>query len=78
MDQNTKELIEYIKSDPGAARQVYQILNALATAQLTGKAIVSPESEDAPIVIISYDRGTKDAVEKMLEGTEHKASWDKK
>lgn len=77
MDQSTEQLIEYIKSDPRCAKQVYQILNALATAQLCGKAVVSPISEDAPIVLISYDKDTKDAVEKMLDGTGHKASWDK-
>jgi hypothetical protein len=76
-NQDTKDLVEYIKSNPKATKQVMQILNALMHAQIHGKAIVSPESEDAPIVVISYDRDTKDAVEKMLEGTGKKASWDK-
>ena len=52
-------LLETINSSDLAAKQVFQVLKALTMAKLYGKAVVSPESEDSPIVIISYEEETK-------------------
>jgi len=70
-------LLETINSSDLAAKQVFQVLKALTMAKLYGKAVVSPESEDSPIVIISYEKETKRVVEEQLAQHGRKATWDK-
>jgi len=69
-------LINLISTDDATAQQVYQILNALGTAQVCGQAVVMPQTKDHPIVLISYTQELKDIIEKQLEAHGQKAPWD--
>lgn len=69
-------LINLIRQDDKLADQVFKILNALNIAKITGQAIISPKSKDAPIVIISYTKELKDLIKTQLEGTGVRVSWD--
>ncbi len=68
-------LLDTINSSDLAAKQVFQVLRALTIAKQVGKAIVSPENEDYPIVIISYEKETKRVVEEQLAKHGKKATW---
>tara|TARA_S200002703_G_scaffold104937_1_gene91053 strand:+ start:239 stop:466 length:228 start_codon:yes stop_codon:yes gene_type:complete len=72
---NKQQLIDRINEDDKLAEQVHKILNALDTAALCGKCIISPQSEDAPIVIISFEPQLKRMIESQLEGHGVKPSW---
>ena len=74
---NKQLLIDRINEDDKLAEQVHKILNALDTAALCGKAVVTPESEDAPIVIISFEPQLKRMIESQLEEHGVKPSWKK-
>ena len=69
-------LINLIRTDDATAKQVYQILNALGTAQVCGQAVIMPVTKDHPIVLISYSESLKDMIVSQLETHGKKAPWD--
>ena len=69
-------LINLIRTDDATAKQVYQILNALGTAQVCGQAVIMPVTKDHPIVLISYSESLKDMIVNQLETHGQKAPWD--
>ena len=75
--EEKQELIDFFNSNDQAAEQVWKILRALTVAKLRGRVVISPESEDAPVVLISFEKDTKDAITKQLAQHGVKPSWDK-
>ena len=74
--EQKQELIDLINSDDKAAEQVYKVLRALSVAHLTGRAIVSPKSKDAPVILISYAPELKEQIEQQLAAEGVKPTWD--
>jgi len=72
---NKQLLIDRINGDDELAEQVHKILKALDTAALCGKCIISPASEHAPIVIISFESELKRMIESQLDKHGVKPSW---
>jgi len=73
---NKQELIDCIQNDDELAEQMMKIFNALGTAQVCGKAIVLPKSEESPIVVISFEPELKRMIEKQLEGHDKQPPWN--